>query len=351
MRYGVQMHAWLSSGQVLELASLAEKSFHRFWLTDQMQARHFLVLLSAIAARTRLGVGSCVSYAYGHNPVEMASAFATLAEIAGPEADITIGFGTGGGIVQSLFQRQKTVERTGEFIQMLRKVLQGERIQFKDFPLMAAQCGFLPEASYQLAVPVGQRIPVMVTGTGPKILRLAGTLADGIICASNLPAHSLAAFRSGRFAELSHLPAVDEGLRNSPSRPFTRTYGFNISIATDRETARAFARRHAVLSFTAGTDNETLAQLGIDPTSIEPVRTAMRQGRGIEEAAKLVPQEAADAVVVSGTPSDCIPKLLELKEHAVKAGFDEFYMGAPLGPNPGEAIRLLSDQVIPALGN
>jgi hypothetical protein len=53
--------------------------------------------------------------------------------------------------------------------------------------------------------------------------------------------------------------------------------------------------------------------------------------------------------VVSGTPHDCVAALGELLDHARGAGFTEAYVGAPVGPNPREAVELLTTQVLPAL--
>ena len=57
--------------------------------------------------------------------------------------------------------------------------------------------------------------------------------------------------------------------------------------------------------------------------------------------------EFADGLVISGTPEECVGPLLELRAHAEAHGYEEFYVGAPLGPDPAEAAGLLRREVIP----
>lgn len=42
-----------------------------------------------------------------------------------------------------------------------------------------------------------------------------------------------------------------------------------------------------------------------------------------------------------------MPAIAELRDLAAAEGYTEFYVGAPLGPDPHEAAGLLIDQVIP----
>jgi alkanesulfonate monooxygenase SsuD/methylene tetrahydromethanopterin reductase-like flavin-dependent oxidoreductase (luciferase family) len=59
--------------------------------------------------------------------------------------------------------------------------------------------------------------------------------------------------------------------------------------------------------------------------------------------------DLCDALIVAGTPDDCIDRVRDLRDRAAAEGYSEFYLGAPLGPDPDEAAELLCDAVIPAV--
>jgi alkanesulfonate monooxygenase SsuD/methylene tetrahydromethanopterin reductase-like flavin-dependent oxidoreductase (luciferase family) len=59
--------------------------------------------------------------------------------------------------------------------------------------------------------------------------------------------------------------------------------------------------------------------------------------------------ELSDALLVAGTPEECIEGVADLRRRAVAEGYNEFYIGAPLGPDLTEAAELLANIVIPAV--
>lgn len=333
--------------ELLEAAQVAEQAFDLLWLTEgDGLSRHCWTLLTLVASRTRMSVGPCVSHPLGQNPLQMASVIATLGEFMGAEREVVLGFGTGGGGPRQLYEHGRILTRTREFVLVLQRLLRGERFEAGEYPTLPAFSGFRPSAVLQLTVPLGCPVSIVLTGTGPNILRMAGELADGVLCASNFPAHSYAAFASEAFPTVSNLSYLETGLRTRSVAAFRRIYGINVSVAEDGEAARAYARRQAAIIIRQERD-KNLAQIGIDVEALRPVRAAFASGLSHEEAARQLPEAAADALVVSGTPPQCIPRIQELKEYAERAGFNEFYIGSPLGPDPVEAVRLLVREVVP----
>ena len=258
-----------------------------------------------------------------------------------------MGVGTGGGMVDAVTDKHKPITRVRELIQMCRALWTGEPVSLADYPVSVAATDLRAESQIALNFTPAHPIPIIVTGIGPKILELAGETADGILFASNIPPHSLGSFRAGRWADVSQIAAVERG-RAKSQRPFTRTYGLNVSIAKDRQAARAVAMRQAVL-LVSGMPAESLEAAGYDSDSCKPVKQALSEGESMEAAAKLVPAEIADGLIVSGDANDCIPRLAELLDYIDGAGFDEAYIGAPVGPNTHESIQLLAEEVLPAL--
>jgi 5,10-methylenetetrahydromethanopterin reductase len=345
---GIQLHGWTHGPGMVECAELAAEHFDTVWLTDQLQSRSMSALLGAIAARTGAGVGTSVTFPFGRNPLELASTMATLADFVEPPRQVTMGIGTGGGLVSALMQRDRPVERVREFILLCRALWRGEPVSLDDYPLAQSAVGFKPGAKASFPFCEDTNVRVVVAGVGPKVLEMAGEVADGVICASNFPSHSLAAFRSGRFGELSNLRAVEEGRARSERASFTRIYGVNVSVSADTEAAKEAARRQAVL-IVSQQPEALLEQVGFEPAEYADARVALKSGEGVAAAAALLPQHIADQLVISGSPADCIDTLQELLVFARDAGFEEAYIGAPVGPDPMEAVRLITAEILPEL--
>ena len=345
---GVQMPPWRPAAEVLAAASVLAPAFEVVWVQDQMLARNVYTLLGAIASRGDVGVGTNVTFPAGRNPFEMAAALATISELLPPERPLLMGAGTGGALANALFERSRPVGLVRDLILLSRRLWAGESVPVADFPELVASLGFHQDAVARLTFPVSRPIPILLAGVGPKILRLAGELADGIISASNFPTHSYAAFRSGKFEEVGELGSVRAG-REGQTRDFRMVFGLNCCISRDREAAKNFARRQ--LTLVAGNPAlwPGLHAVGLDVDSARDVKAAFDRGEGIEGALKRLSDSFLDGLIVSGGPDECIPRLMELQDYAVGAGYTEFYIGAPLGPDLAESAKLLIEVVMPAL--
>ena len=115
--------------------------------------------------------------------------------------------------------------------------------------------------------------------------------------------------------------------------------------------AGAAARQHARRQLTLVLGNPALwpdlEAVGLDVDSAGEVKAAFDAGLGIEGAAARMSDSLCDALMVAGTPDDCIAGIAELRDRATAEGYTEFYLGAPLGPDLDEAATLLCDEVIP----
>jgi alkanesulfonate monooxygenase SsuD/methylene tetrahydromethanopterin reductase-like flavin-dependent oxidoreductase (luciferase family) len=343
---GIELRGWAPTAELVGLARLASRSFETIWLTDQLQARGISTLLDSIAPQIDCNVATGVTFPFGHDLLATAAAFAAVAEQVRPPHRVVMRVGTGGPLTGPVTAQQERATRVRELIAIVSALWRGETVSLDDFPTTGAAVGFHPGANLAPTVPAAREIPIVVTGTGPRILRLAGEVADGVHLASNFPLHSLGAFRNGRFARVSGLDAVERGRPNSTGQRFAQILGINVSISADREAAQAAARRQAALIIRAQPD-QALAVAGFDIEECRGIKAAFRGCAGVAGAAERLPQRLADELVVSGTPHDCIAGLRELLVHAAAAGFTEACVGAPLGPQPAEAIRLLSEVVLP----
>src|SRR5438876_4601211 len=96
VRFGIGFAPNVEASRVIEAAQLAERlGFDVFWITDShLAAREAIALLGALAVSTqRIHLGPGVSHLAGRHSSVIASAFATLAELA-PQR-IRLGMGVG----------------------------------------------------------------------------------------------------------------------------------------------------------------------------------------------------------------------------------------------------------------
>jgi 5,10-methylenetetrahydromethanopterin reductase len=342
---GIQLAPWSSSGELLACGETLRDVVDVVWVQDQMLARNVYVLLAALA-HGGCGVGTNVTYAVGRNPIEMASSVATISELLAPGREIVLGLGTGGALVNSLFDKDRPVAVAREAITLMRALWAGEPVELDAYPVLGKAMGYKPGAVARLTFAVEQPPAIVVAGVGPKIQKVAATVADGMISASNLPTVSRAAFRCGRFGELSGLAAM-RAARPAGAPPLRLIYGLNVSVSTNREQARACARRQAALVASNPALWDDLAAVGLDIECAAAVKAAVDGGLGLAAAAERVSAEFADALVISGTPEECAGPLIELRALAEAHGYEEFYVGAPLGPDPAEAAALLRRDLIP----
>jgi alkanesulfonate monooxygenase SsuD/methylene tetrahydromethanopterin reductase-like flavin-dependent oxidoreductase (luciferase family) len=337
-RLGIQLAPWCRSGELVALGERLRDVVDIVWVQDQMLARNVYATLAALA-HSGCGVGTNVACPLGRNPVEMASAAATIDELLPPGRELVVGLGTGGALVANLFGKARGLKTLREAIPLMRRLWAGEAVPLDEFPALGEASGFRPGAVAKLTYPVERPPEIVVSVGGPKVLALIGELADGLIAPSSMPAYSLAAFKSGRFGELS-------GLDRLPARPLRLIFGINVSVSRDSALARAHARRQAALFVGNPRLWPELEAVGLDLESAHAVHAAFEEGLGIDGAAARMSAELTDPLVVSGTPEECAESMAQLRAYAEAHGFSEFYLGAPLGPDPMEAAELLRGEVI-----
>src|SRR5207302_11464361 len=96
VRFGIGFAPNVPARQVIEAAQLAERlGFDVFWITDShLAAREAMAMLGALAVSTeRIHLGPGVSHLAGRHPSVIASAMATLNELApGPTRRLSLGY-------------------------------------------------------------------------------------------------------------------------------------------------------------------------------------------------------------------------------------------------------------------
>lgn len=168
MKFGITLKPDGSVERMLKLARQAEEGGFRYgWLFDS----HVLwkdpyPLLTLMAANTRgMRLGTCVTNPAVRDVTVTASLFATLNEISGARMDLGIGRGDSSRRVMG--KRPTTIAQLEQTIGIFRELTAGRETSYDGSPVR------MPWAE--------GRTPVWVAGYGPKVLEMAGRVADGII--------------------------------------------------------------------------------------------------------------------------------------------------------------------------
>jgi len=156
------------SSRLVELTHLAEANgFSYGWLFDShllwMDPYPLLTLMALATQRMRLG--TCVTNPGTREPSVTASVFATLNEISGGR--MVVGIGRGDSARRVMGKPPTTLARLETAIDEIRALATGEETTDDDHPVR------IPWAAGGL--------PIYVAAYGPKALRLAGRVGDGVI--------------------------------------------------------------------------------------------------------------------------------------------------------------------------
>jgi 5,10-methylenetetrahydromethanopterin reductase len=184
-------------------------------------------------------------------------------------------------------------------------------------------------------------IPIMVAGRGPRILELAGELADQVLVAT---------FTDGPLLDQA-LARVEAGVaRRAPERaPLRRGTWTYVSIDADRDAARRAVREGIAVALWGS--RPILDELGI---ALPPALRSLMDGTSYAmtpeatgRAAELVPDELIDVCSIAGTPDECLERFRRLAAR----GFDHVAVWpfAPEGRPIASVIDLLVAEVVPGL--
>jgi probable F420-dependent oxidoreductase len=162
----------------VETARLAaDLGYRSFWTAETTGPEAFSLLGAAGAAAPGLDLGTGVIALQLRTPMVVAMAGATLQALH-PDSDILLGVGISSPVVTERWHGvpygDRPLDRVREYVTLLRQCLSGERVDFTG--------DFYQVKGFRLGVRLGERRPKIVVGAlNPRMLALAGELADGVL--------------------------------------------------------------------------------------------------------------------------------------------------------------------------
>ncbi|MQA13117.1 MAG: LLM class flavin-dependent oxidoreductase [Pseudonocardiaceae bacterium] len=252
-----------------------------------------------VAATSRVAVGTAIANAYLHPPVLTAMTAATLDDAAGGR--FVLGLGTANARLNHDLlglPRMPPLRMVEEYVALVRATLAQQTFSGEFFGLGDPLVLDRP--------PHRTRLPIQLAALQPRMLELAGRVADGVILNLSSPEQVARAVTTvGRAAESAG--------RDPGSVPITCV--LQCCLSDDPEQARA-AARGVVLHYAR---HPSAARLFTehDPHDRLAVARAALSAGDREAAAAAVPQQVADAFVVHGDAAACRDRLRDYRSAGI----------------------------------
>jgi probable F420-dependent oxidoreductase len=178
LTFGVQIHALPAEGWAERVRRIEDLGYSAIYVPDHFgpQWDPMVVLAAAAAVTERVAVGSLVYDVDYRHPVVYAKASATLHLIAGGRSI----FGLGAGWMQTDYDQAGMkydspgvrIDRLAEALQIIRSMWTQEKTSFKGEHYQITEIG------RAAPLPAGSVPKILIGGGGPRVLRLAGRVAD-----------------------------------------------------------------------------------------------------------------------------------------------------------------------------
>lgn len=334
--------------QWVELAEYSQRNgFSQLWINDNLGHRNIFVLLTAIASKVPIKLGTAILVPYFRNPIDTADAFASLSELMGGR-EISVGIARGDyAQAGNQIHMIKPIGMVQETVECLKSLLRGDRVQYSDYPVLSEFFNLRSKSGIQLGFTPQSPILFYSGGNGPRIMEIAGRVMDGVL----IGGFFIPLVRSGKLAAL--LEKTERG-RMDAGRQTTikKVCEINISVSSDYEKARSFPKRYIahmlVVLEAMGFSNEEFQALGVARETVIQIRQAFETGGTIEQVSALITDGMVDVGFIAGTPRDCVKPLEEMCAYAQEYGFDQICL-AKLGPDYEEAITVLARDLLPSI--
>src|ERR671921_223700 len=338
MRLGLHVGYWglgLTSEQQLELVREAESiGFDSVWAAEAYGSDTATVLAWLASQTEKIRIGSAIFQIPGRTPAMTAMTAATLDNIS--DGRMILGIGTSGPQVAEGWHGQrfaKPLERTREYVEILRKALARERLEYEGKHYTLPLPDGPGKALKLMIAPVQERVPIYIAAIGPKNTQLVGEIADGWLPVLFSPEH------------VDHSRSL---LEEGAARSGRSLDGFDIaptvqvSIDDDIDRARDVMRPFIAL-YVGGMGsreknfyNALVRRYGFEEAA-EEVQNLYLDGKK-EEAAAALPAELIDMTSICG-PRDRVKERIEVYRDAGVGTL----MISPMAFDPDERLRIVRE--------
>jgi len=315
MKLGVHIGYWglgLSSEDQLRIVQEAEKlGYDSVWAAEAYGSDTATVLGWLAGQTSSIRLGSGIFQMPGRSPAMTAMTAATIDQLS--NGRMILGIGSSGPQVAEGWHGQrfaKQLQRTREYVAVVRMALARERVEFHgetlELPLPDG-----PGKALKLTIsPVQERIPIYLAAIGPNNTALAGEIADGWIPTLFSPEH-VSEFR----------PLLEEGAGRSGKtlESFDIAPTVNVFVTDDLERGRD-AMRPFIALYVGGMGsrkqnfyNQVVQRYGFADDA-KRIQDLYLEGKR-DEAMAAIPDALIDTVSICG-PKDHVRERLSVYRDA-----------------------------------
>jgi 5,10-methylenetetrahydromethanopterin reductase len=281
------------------------KGFDAVWQAESRLVRDAIVPMAAYAAVTdHIKVGSGVINNWTRNIGLLASTFLTLDDLAPDRIICGIGAWWDPLAKNVGIERKKPLTAMKETVQVLRKLLNMERVTFDG--------EFIHVNGIELDVVHGRReprhVPIMVGATGDQMMELAGEIADGVVLNYCAPPehndHALELLEKGAKKSGRSLEQID--------RPQL------IVCSVDEDHDVAYDSTRALLCQYLAQQPHIAKSSGVSEEIVKQIQSLLgwpATEEQIDRAKHFVPDELIDRITASGTPEEARICVNEYRKH------------------------------------
>lgn len=193
----------LTSQDILELGCQADNyGFECVWLNEDIGKDSFALLGAMSVVTKSIKLGTAIMNVYSRSALQVAMGIATLDELSQGRARLGLGIGhhpwndLGHGI-----PLEAPLARLREYVTFIRKALSGERFTHNGrfFPGVNTRLGFRP---------LRQDLPIYVGAARPRMVALAGEVADSLMT-NVVPPDYIANFLAEQFRDAARKAGRD----------------------------------------------------------------------------------------------------------------------------------------------
>jgi 5,10-methylenetetrahydromethanopterin reductase len=317
--------------ETVDLVALGEElGFDGVWLADQgFGPDPFVPLALAAEATSRIQLGVGITSPFTRLPLQIARCAATLDEVSQGRFRLGLGTGNVAHVLRPLgIDASHPAQRMADAVEIIRRLWAGETVSF------SGVADRMTEARLDLETP--RSIPIYIGARRPRMLELAGRVADGVLVESLFngdgPAYvteSIAAGAPDRHPSLDHVDVV----------------AWQVVVVTDDTQAEIDRRRPWAVRTIQNGPAEALELIGVREGVYSAVTNA--KSRGDDQAAlAAVSDTDVCALMAIGGPVEIASRL----EAALARGatsVNVLWIGSSDGIGPN-LIRF-ADAVMPLL--
>lgn len=282
---GLQIVPTMGSAELIDTIVSAEALGYSYCMVadEGLMLDVYPVLGAAARATSTIRLGA-VTNPYTRHPAATAAAIATVDEMSGGRAFVTLVAGGTMVLHPMGLERSAPLAMMADTIEALRLLWRGEPVtwQGRRLSLEGAQ---LTTGTHS--------IPIWVAARGERMLAVAGSHADGLVLMVK--------------SDLADAFGIADQARTAAGTPLTRIYLDRLAYRPEMIEEAKHLYGYAIMD----SPPRVLKNLGLNDAEIASLKQAFTEG-GPEAVGQLVTDELVASYQIAGTPSECRSQLQDL---------------------------------------